>query len=378
MDEDLFEPTDEALQRRLQAIDPRAYARTRNAVDGRVTRLSPYVTHGMIDVAQVIAYLRERHGVQCEHKLVFELAWREYFHHLWDRMGEAIFAEVRNPVAAVYRAQLPDDLRRGATGVRVIDQAVRRLYATGYLHNHARMWVASYAVHLRKVHWRAAADWMFGHLLDGDLASNHLSWQWVAGTLTGKPYLFNADNVARYAPQWASAGSVVDRSYAELEQLARAPCDAGPEPGEAARTEEPTLLPLPPAPLVEPRIGSLPDGPLRLVHPWALSPPTGAAVGVIVLDYHAQWPWSARRWAFVLGRMQQVTRCLLIGSRAQLAAQLAGRELAARDTLNPHYRELLRDVDVRCTRPPRFFRNPARPCRSFSDFWRRVQVNVAA
>jgi hypothetical protein len=42
---------------------------------------------------------------------------------------------------------------------------VRQLYATGYLHNHARMWLASYAVHLRKVHWRAGADWMFGHLL---------------------------------------------------------------------------------------------------------------------------------------------------------------------------------------------------------------------
>jgi deoxyribodipyrimidine photo-lyase len=378
MHEDLFEPTDAALQQRLAAIDARAYARTRNGIDGRVTRLSPYITHGMIDVAQVIAFLRERHGVQCEHKLVFELAWREYFHHLWDRMGADIVSDVRRPVAEGYRAQLPDDLRHGATGVPVIDQAVRRLYAHGYLHNHARMWVASYAVHLRKVHWRAAADWMFGHLLDGDLASNHLSWQWVAGTLTGKPYLFNADNVARYAPAWASPGTAVDRSYADLEHLARSPDAVGPEPGAAARAEEPTLLPLPPAPLVERRVHALPQGPLRIVHPWALSPPTGAAVGVIVTDYHAHWPWSARRWAFVLERMQQVTRCLLIGTRAQVAALLAGRELVARDTLNPHYRDLLREVGAHCTRPPRFFRNPSRPCRSFSEFWRRVQVDVAA
>jgi deoxyribodipyrimidine photo-lyase len=51
-------------------------------------------------------------------------------------------------------------------------------------------------------------------LLDGDLASNHLSWQWVAGTGSSKPYLFNADNVARYAPApWHSQGSVIDQSY---------------------------------------------------------------------------------------------------------------------------------------------------------------------
>ena len=86
------------------------------------------------------------------------------------------------------------------------------------------MWLASYVVHLRKVHWRAGADWLVAHLLDGDLASNHLSWQWEAGTGSNKPYLFNADNVARYAPaQWHSAGSVIDASYETLDAMARSP-----------------------------------------------------------------------------------------------------------------------------------------------------------
>jgi len=88
----------------------------------------------------------------------------------------------------------------------VIDRAVHQLYTTGYLHNHARMWLASYIVHLRKVHWRVGADWMVGYLLDGDLASNHLSWQWVAATFSNKPYLFNAENVARYVPWIRSRG----------------------------------------------------------------------------------------------------------------------------------------------------------------------------
>ena len=70
---------------------------------------------------------------------------------------------------------------------------------TGWLHNHARMWMAAWLVHWRKVHWKAGADWFLEHLLDGDPASNHLSWQWVASTFSHKPYFFNRDNLERYS-----------------------------------------------------------------------------------------------------------------------------------------------------------------------------------
>ena len=55
----------------------------------------------------------------------------------------------------------------GDTGLPCVDGMLGDLYQTGYLHNHARMWLASYLVHQRKVHWRVGADWMFAHLLDG-------------------------------------------------------------------------------------------------------------------------------------------------------------------------------------------------------------------
>ena len=61
------------------------------------------------------------------------------------------------------------------------------------------MYVASYVVHWRRVRWQAGARWFLQHLLDGDPASNNLSWQWVASTFSKKPYIFNLDNVRRYA-----------------------------------------------------------------------------------------------------------------------------------------------------------------------------------
>ena len=75
------------------------------------------------------------------------------------------------------------------TGITAIDRAVTELYKTGYMHNHARMWVAMLACNVAKAHWYDMSRWLHYHLLDGDLASNTLSWQWVAGTNAGKRYV---------------------------------------------------------------------------------------------------------------------------------------------------------------------------------------------
>ena len=219
-------PTREAALARLSAFDPQAYARTRNHLDGTVSRLSPYITHGLVSVPEVWAAVSDRHRIDTTHRFAIELGWREYFHHAWRHDGEAIFQSLHpGPLPdAAYCDGMPDDVLAARTGIPVIDHAVRELVQTGWLHNHARLWLASYLVHVRKIHWRAGADWMVGHLLDGDLASNHLSWQWVAGTGSSKPYLFNAENVARFAPRaWHSPGSVLDTSYEALDALARTP-----------------------------------------------------------------------------------------------------------------------------------------------------------
>ena len=72
------------------------------------------------------------------------------------------------------------------------------LLGTGWLHNHARMWMAAYIIHWRRIRWQAGAKWFLEHLLDGDPASNNMSWQWVASTFSHKPYFFNRENLERY------------------------------------------------------------------------------------------------------------------------------------------------------------------------------------
>lgn len=223
----------EALAR-LERVDPVAYARTRNHVDGAVTRLSPYLRHGMLSLAEAARHAIERSG-RGARKLVFEYAWRDYWRRLWWQLGEGVRAPREPAKVPLGRGPLPDDVREGRTGLACMDAFVAGLHAEGWMHNHARLWFASYVVHWRKVDWRQAADWFHGRLVDGDLASNHLSWQWVASTGSDKPYLFDRGNLERHTGgvpcRACRADCPFDASYAELGQrLFRRGADDVPGP----------------------------------------------------------------------------------------------------------------------------------------------------
>ena len=379
-----FLPTMAAARDRIAAVNPIAYGRTRNALNGAVSRLSPYITHGFVTLSDVMSGVAARHSLAREDKFVFELGWRAYYRHVWQHRGDGIFSSLHEGLLPehAYSSELPADIRTATSGVPVVDQAVRTLYATGYVHNHARMWLASYVVHIRKVHWRVAADWMYGHLLDGDLASNHLSWQWVAGTGSVKPYLFNAENVARYAPApWHSPGTVIDTSYEALDRIAR---DHAPRMGprrpaqHAEAVSEPPLLAQPsdqPG-LCAPHGDRVAGRDVWLVHPWSLGelpanlPTDTLVIGLLVSDFHRTWPWSAHRWAFVGARMAELATEVWSADAAHIGAALASAR-SVRSLDEPHLEPWLARF-ARCEAPPALFPLIEQRCDSFSKWWTRV------
>lgn len=390
-----FNPTHQAARQRLDVIAPATYARSRNALDGAVTGLSPYLTHGLLSLPEAARAVHSRHPLGFDDKLVFEFGWRTFFHHVWSHQSnpDAILQDMHGtlPWHGTYADTLPQDIRGGCTGVPAIDNTVRILYATGYLHNHARMWLASYVVHIRKVHWRAGADWLYGHLLDGDLPSNHLSWQWVAGTFSSKPYLFNAENVLKYAPAdyrpaWDCRGTSIDQSYEALDAIARNRAGIKPELGEHAKVAEPALLshfypsnwPAAQVNRAQAAITNIANRHLELVHPWSLSERTTAntlRIGIIHLPAHQAWPWSEGRWRFVLDAMAAVTDDIWIGDLAQLDVTAAA-SVSTQATLFPGYRQALTRL-ASITPAPRLLPDPAMACRSFSKFYERARRDVA-
>lgn len=193
-------PTDyDSIIDRVSKVNPIQYAKTRNFINGSVTYLSPYISRGVISVKQVqAAALANGHHPASIEKFLQELAWREYFQRVWQARGDTLFQDMKQPQADVYHHQMIKAIEDANTGIAVVDKLIREFYQSGYLHNHLRMYVASIACNIGKAHWTAPARWMYYHLLDGDLASNTCSWQWVAGSFSSKKYFCNQENINRY------------------------------------------------------------------------------------------------------------------------------------------------------------------------------------
>lgn len=167
------------------------YAKTRNHLSGTVSRLSPYITRGVIDLPTVRDRVLKKYSAIQAEKFIQELAWREYFQKVWFAKGDAIFSDLRFPRDDWTHTEVVTSVLKARTGITAIDTELESFFETGYMHNHARMWTSMLACNIGKAHWYNMGRFLYYHLLDGDLASNFLSWQWVAGTNASKQYMAN-------------------------------------------------------------------------------------------------------------------------------------------------------------------------------------------
>ncbi|WP_371398035.1 FAD-binding domain-containing protein [Fretibacter rubidus] len=192
----------DAAMDKLSNIDPEGYGRTRNHTDGAVTQLSPYIRHGVFSLNAVRNEALDKSGKNGSEKFIQQLAWRDYWQRLYADNPDMIWNDVEDYKTGFdaddYADDLPDDIAAGQTGTACIDHFLRELLSSGTMHNHARLYVAGYICHWRRVKWQAGARFFLSHLLDGDPASNNLSWQWVASTFSQKPYFFNLENVQKF------------------------------------------------------------------------------------------------------------------------------------------------------------------------------------
>jgi len=220
-----------ALERLADFMDEAVagYDEMRNRPDrDGSSRLSPYLHFGEIGPRQVAAaclVARDRHGGKAAHQgidsFLREIGWREFAHHLifhfpatTDEPLDPRFREVPwSPVDA----KTLNAWRRGHTGIPLVDAAMRALWATGWMHNRVRMVVASLLTKNLGAHWLTGANWFWDTLVDADLASNTLGWQWTAGcgadaapyfrvfnpVLQGERFDPNGDYVRQWVPELA-------------------------------------------------------------------------------------------------------------------------------------------------------------------------------
>jgi deoxyribodipyrimidine photo-lyase len=200
----------------LQEFLPRvpAYAHERNfdRVGHReVSRLSPYLRRRLISEEEVTREVLRNCSFAAAEKFLQEIAWRTYWKGWLERspgVWLSYLAEVKRLLATIDVAPWRERYQQALaaqTELGCFNAWVTELCSTGYLHNHARMWFASVWIFTLRLPWQLGAHFMYRNLLDGDPASNTLSWRWVGGLQTpGKVYLARADNIAKYSDgRWA-------------------------------------------------------------------------------------------------------------------------------------------------------------------------------
>mgnify|MGYP002778965955 CR=1 FL=1 len=213
------------------------------------TRLSPHLRFGEISPRTVICAARAAASARpelqaAEEKLSFEVAWREFHHHLLADNPDMADRALRPAFERFPFRQAPDELRawrRGRTGYPIVDAGLRQLWITGWMHNRVRLIAASFLVKHLLIDWREGERWFWDTLVDADPANNPASWQWVAGAgIDAAPY-FRIFNPVTQGERFDPEGAYVRRWVPELARLpasaVHAPWTASPEALAAAGVE---------------------------------------------------------------------------------------------------------------------------------------------
>lgn len=218
----------------LRALGAFIDERLKTYADGRdlmgeeaTSRLSPHLHFGEISPVQVrrsieATVMHEPALQRGADKFLTELGWRDFSANLlfhWPGLPEANWRAEFDAFAwrdddAAFAAWT-----KGQTGYPVVDAGMRELWATGYMHNRARMIVASFLIKHLLIDWRRGEDWFWDTLVDADLASNAASWQWVAGSGADASPYFRIFNPVTQGQRYDGDGAYVRRWVPELSRL---------------------------------------------------------------------------------------------------------------------------------------------------------------
>ena len=222
-----WDPTREGARKQCQHfLDQKAsrYPKDRDypSVEG-TSRLSPYLHYGQIGPREIVEWTG---GLNPEDKgalsFIREVVWREFGHHLLYHFPHTPTEPLQPDFAHFPWEEDPDALKRwqkGATGFPIVDAAMRELWETGWMHNRARMIVASFLVKDLRITWLEGAKWFWDTLVDADLANNTLGWQWAGGCGADAAPYFRVFNPTRQATKFDPKGEYIARYCPELAKL---------------------------------------------------------------------------------------------------------------------------------------------------------------
>ena len=186
---DLFIQTNLDSYHKLRNYDYGVFRRT------NVSQISKYITHRILYEYDILKKLK---NIDKKKKFTDEILWRLYWKGYLENY-KSIWDEYKIQKGISYNSNDLKNAQNGKTGIKCFNKWLIELRENNYLHNHTRMWFASIWIFTLRLPWQKGAEFFMYHLLDGDAASNTLSWRWIAGLHTNKkPYIATKENINKY------------------------------------------------------------------------------------------------------------------------------------------------------------------------------------
>ena len=185
--------------------------------------LSPYLRFGQISPNYILHKLRASLPRTWKNsQFLAEIGWREFSCHLLFHYPELITEPLRKEFKNFPWLNNKKHLScwtKGLTGYPFVDAGMRQLWQTGWMHNRVRMVVASFLVKDLLIDWRKGAEWFWDTLVDADLASNTLGWQWVAGCGADAAPYFRVFNPVLQSRKFDANGKYIKKWINQLSKL---------------------------------------------------------------------------------------------------------------------------------------------------------------
>jgi len=198
-------------------------ARDRPDYDG-TSSLSPYLHWGQIGPRQIAHRMKAECDLTQEGPAVYlkEVYWREFAYNVLYHFPETPDHPLRPEYADFPWDHDPATLKAwqtGNTGYPIVDAGMRQLWQTGWMHNRVRMIVSSLLVKHLLHDWHEGAKWFWDTLVDADLASNTLGWQWSGGCGADAAPYFRVFNPIIQGQKFDPEGDYVRHYVPELKKI---------------------------------------------------------------------------------------------------------------------------------------------------------------
>jgi deoxyribodipyrimidine photo-lyase len=212
---------------------------------------------------------------------------------VWQAKGHLIEQDLKQVQTEVKHFEMVAAIHSATTGIEAVDLSIQQLFTTGYMHNHCRMYVAALTCNIAKAYWLQPSRWMYYHLLDGDIASNNCSWQWVAGAFASKKYYCNQENINKYTHS-NQRNTFLDQSYEAIALM-----DIPKQLAETCTFNLTTDLPLTPFPSIDTSLPTLIYNTYNLDPLWRKNEPANR---ILLLEptHFSKFPISEKVMAFIL------------------------------------------------------------------------------